>query len=369
VCAVVIDNGSGMCKAGFAGEEKPHSCFPAIVGIPKEEAVMCGKGYKQFYIGDDAQQARGILKIHYPLENGIVTNWDYMEEIWRHAYDKELQTRSEDHPLLMTEAPLNPRENRKKMLQIAFESFNVPGYYLSVQAVLSLYSIGRTTGFVFDSGDGVSHIVPIYEGYAIKNSIERMNLAGRELTNYFVKLLTERGIPIKSSSDREIARDMKEKMCYVSLDYEEDMKKPSASFKKEYQMDDGTFVSIENERFRCPEALFSPSLIGSELTGIHDTCFRSITNCSQDLRKEFYSNIVLSGGTTMFMNLGDRIRNELSKKVPTVNKIKVISNPDRKYSVWCGGSILASLSTFQQYWITKQQYLEMGPDVVEKMGF
>jgi len=358
-----------MCKVGFAGEDKPQACFPAIVGIPKDKAVMCGKGYKQFYIGEDAQTNRGILKIEYPLENGIVTNWDYMEKIWRHAYDKELQTRSEEHPLLMTEAPMNPFENRHRMCQIAFESLNVPGFYLSVQAVLSLYSTGRTTGLVFDSGDGVSHIVPIYEGYAISSAIKRMNLAGRELSRYFVKLLTERGMNIKSTADCEIVREIKEKMCYVSLDYAEDMKKPSMTFSKNYELPDGTFIAVENERFRCPEVLFQPTLIGSELQGIHDACFGSIVGCSQDLRRELYANVVLSGGTTLFPNLADRLRNEISKKVPAVNKIKVIANPDRKYSVWCGASILASLSTFQQYWITRQQYQEVGPAVINNLGF
>jgi len=222
---------------------------------------------------------------------------------------------------------------------------------------------------VLDSGDGVTHIVPIFEGYAITNSVARMNLAGREMTRYFVRLVTERGMNIKSSSDCEIAREMKEKVCFVSADYDEDIKKPSASFSKNYEMPDGTFMTVENERFKCPEALFKPHLIGSELPGIHAMCYKSILSCSQDLRKEFYANIVLSGGTTMFPGLADRLRSEISRYVPTVNKMKVVANPDRMYSVWCGASILASLSTFQQFWITRQQYQEIGPSVIDQIGF
>ena len=191
---LIIDNGSGYCKAGFSGEEGPRAVFPCIVGRPKVPGIMVGSEQKDYFVGTQAEEKRGILKLTYPIEHGVVDDWDDMEKIWDHTFTNELRVAPEEHNVMLTEAPLNPKVNREKMTQIMFDTFNVPGLYIAIQAVLSLYSAGKFTGIVCDSGDGVTHLVPIFDGYALPHSILRINLAGRDLTDYLKEILKERGL-------------------------------------------------------------------------------------------------------------------------------------------------------------------------------
>ncbi len=371
VKAMVIDNGSGMCKAGFSGEQQPRSVFPEVFGKPKNPGLLIGIGAKEFYIGEEAQQKRGVLKLEYPIESGIVKNWEQMQQIWCHTIYNELRVDPTEYGALLTEAPLNPKINREKMVQIFFETFKVPTFYVAIQAVLSLYAAGRTTGIVVDSGDGVTHTVPIFEGYSIPHAVMKILLAGRDLTSYLFKILTERGWNFSTTAEMEIVREIKEKMCFVVPDFAEAMTNSlkSTEYDRTYTLPDGQVMTIGNERFRCPEFLFTPSLEGREHEGIHTLTFKSIGKCDMDVRKDLYSNVILSGGTTMFEGLPERLEKELVKLAPPSMSINITAMPERKYSVWIGGSIISALSTFQSMWIKKEEYDEVGSGIVHRKCF
>lgn len=365
--AVVIDNGTGMIKAGIAGEDAPKVCFASCVGVPRHGQIIGADG-KNMYVGKDAIDRRGVLTLTYPVEHGVITNWDYMTKIWQYTYLNELRVDSTEQPVHLTEAPKNPKTNREQMMQIFFEEFSVPAFYVSIQAVLSLYSSGRTTGLVFDAGDGVTHLVPVYESYSLQHAIGRMDLAGRDLTNYLKDILTESGITLSSTAELEIVKDIKEKKCYVALDYDAEMKEFEKGDSKftEYEMPDGLIVKIGSQQIKCPEALFKPQLLGKDFGGVHQTSYSCVQKCDVDLRRALLQNIILSGGTTMFPGLSDRLTKEISQLAPSSVKVKVVAPNERKFTVWIGGSVLSSIATFQTMWITRQEFDENGAVIVHR---
>jgi actin beta/gamma 1 len=367
---IVLDNGSGLTKNGYAGEDRPRSVWPTIIGYPKYTSIMTDVEHytREYYIGEEALNLRGVLRLVYPVEHGMILDWQAMEKIWHFTFYNDLRVNPSEHPILLTEPPLNPRKNREKMAEIMFETFNVPAMYVSMQAVLSLYASGRTTGLVVDSGDGVTHIVPIYEGFALTHAINRVDLGGRDITEYLRRLLRQRGYSLVSSAEREIVRDIKEKLCYVALEPEKEMKlaEKVTEMQKEYVLPDGEKVVIGAERFLAPEVFFNPGVIGMEAAPIDESIVDSIRKCDVDLRRELYSNIVLSGGSTMFPGLKERLEKEIKELTPEEVDVKIIAPPERQYSVWMGGSILSSLKTFQKLWITNKEYKEQGSSVIHR---
>ncbi len=367
---IVVDNGTGITKNGYAGEDQPRSVFPTLIGYPKYTSIMTDVEHytREYYIGEEALQLRGVLRLSYPVGHGIVEDWGAMEKIWHYTFYTDLRLDPGDHPILLTEPPLNPRPNREKMCEIMFETFNVPALYIAMQAVLSLYASGRTTGLVTDSGTGVTHVVPIYEGFALTHAISRLDLAGRDITEYLMRLLRQRGYALTTSAEKEIVRDIKEKLCYVALDPEKELRLAErvSGMEKSYMLPDGETLTVGVERFLAPEVFFNPGAVGKETSPMDEVIVEAVSKCDIDLRRDLYANIVLSGGSTMFPGLKERLTKEIAEMIPENVEVKIIAPPERMYSVWIGGSILSSLKTFQKMWVTRKEYKDIGPTVVHR---
>ena len=359
-----------MVKSGFSGDDEPRAVFPNIVGRPIHPSVMVGAGKKDCYVGDEAQSKKDILTLKYPIEEGVVASWDDIEKVWHHTFYNELRIQPGEHAVLLTEPPLNPKENREKMTQMMFETFNTPSMYLAMQPVLALYASGRTTGTVVESGYGTTHSVPIYEGYALPHAALQMGYAGRDITDYLLKILIENDYSFPKNEERKIVTEVKEKLGYVAVDFDDEMKSANTSngIEKSYELPDGKVITLRNPLFRCAEALFKPGLIG-ENRGVHQITYSSIHKCDIDILKDLYNNIVLAGGTTMFPGIDARLARELHLLAPPSMKIHIVAPPERTYSVWIGGSILSSLTTFQEKWLTKNEFDEYGPEIVHRKCF
>lgn len=361
---IVIDNGTGFCKAGFSGEKQPKIIIPSLVGYPKYASGRVGVDKKQFFVGSEAEAIKGVLNINNPIENGVVNNWDDIEKIWKFIFTNGLKIDPVEYNIMLTETPMNPKENREKMTQIMFESFNVQGLYIANEPVLSLYSLGKYTGISTDFGTYISYFVPIFFGCPIPHAVYRLNLAGKDLTEYMAKLLDENGQRFNTTAEKEIIKEIKEKSCYIALDYEEELKNIREF---EYELPDGNKITLKEQRIKCPEILFKPNIIGKEESGIGKICNESIQKCNLDIRKDIYNNIVLSGGTSMLKGLSERFSKEIKNFALESMKgeVNVISSSERKFAVWTGGSILSKTGS-DSMWITKAEYEEYGDLIVHR---
>lgn len=314
------------------------------------------------YVGDEAQHMRSILNITYPIEHGIVTNWDDMETIWRYLFEKKLHVASDgDYPVLMIDTPYNPQSHREKMAQILFESFNVPAMRVIPSGILVTYACGRGRGIVLDIGDSQTTVTGLYEGFILPYAVERVDFGGRDLTNCLASFFGERGYSFTTSAQREFIREVKEKYCKVALDYEPEIEKPSTS--ETFELPDGKVVTIGNEGLKCPEILFQPSLIGLKHPGIHELIRNVLMKYEIDCRRDLACNIMVSGGTTMFPGIKERLAKEIKLLLPHL-RFQIVCPPERKYSAWIGGSIIASLSTFEKRWVRRKDYEEYGPTII-----
>lgn len=436
--AVVMDNGTGFTKLGFAGNDSPSWVFPTAIATrnlstggskpmaPAKPSFLSsgsgagaggsgsigggsGAGSKassihgnrdmadlDFYIGDYAlEAAKGpSYSLSYPIRHGQIENWDQMERFWETSIFKYLKCEPEDHYFLLTEPPLNPPENRENTAEIMFESFNCAGLYIAVQAVLALAAswtsskvVDRSlTGTVIDSGDGVTHVIPVAEGYVIGSAIKNIPIAGRDITSFIQTMLRERG---EADSSLRTAEQIKQKFCYVCPDIVKEFRKydnDPEMFAK-YVIDTVSHKKIEvdvgYERFLAPEIFFNPEICSSDfLTPLPVIVDQVIQASPIDVRKNLYKNIVLSGGSTMFKDFGRRLQRDLKTMVnerveaserlsgakSSGVQVQVISHKRQRNAVWFGGSLMAQTSEFKSYCHTKRDYDEYGPNIVRNFS-
>jgi len=400
--AVVIDNGTGYTKMGYAGNTEPQYIVPTVIstqdGKGYQKAATQKKGIEDldFFIGDEALAMSKTYDTFYPVRHGQVENWTHMEYFWEHCIFKYLRCEPEDHFFLLTEPPLNAPENREYTAEIMFETFNVPGLYIAVQAVLALAASWTSrnvkertlTGTVIDSGDGVTHVIPVAEGYVIGSSIKHIPLAGRDITAFVQQLMRDRNEPIPPAESLEVAKRVKEQYSYVCPDIVKEYTKydtEPAKWLKQYVGTNSVTkkpytVDVGYERFLGPEIFFNPEIFSSDfLTPLPKVVDDTIQTCPIDVRRGLYRNIVLSGGTTMFKDFSKRLARDIKRSVdyrikrteelsggkikPTPLDVNVVSHHMQRYAVWFGGSMLASTPEFYNVCHTKKQYDEIGPSI------
>jgi actin-related protein len=295
------------------------------------------------------------------MERGVIKDWDAMERFWEYCFYKVLKIDPSQHSVILTETALDSEDNRNKMMQIMFETFKVPAVYIGMQAVLSLYATGRTTGCVINSGEGITDIVPICENYINAQAIQKFELAGQDITKFLQKLMRQAGHTLITSKEKRILKEIKEKYCYITPDFQKEVKLVNdiSKIQKEHLAPDGEKIIITTERFTVTECLFTPSIMGKELPPLHEALYEAIIQSDVDYHKELFNNIILSGGNTLFPGMKERLTKELKKMVPESINVKIIAPEDRMITTWFGGSLIGNLPSFNELTNKRQQRNEI----------
>ena len=358
--AIVVDNGAGTIKGGLAGDYAPRCMFPTVVGKPKNEAIIVGGDNKYNYVGDEAIQKRGVLKISRPIEHGNITGSHDMIKIWHHCFYTELLAEISEQPLLITETANASPQNKLEMASILFETFNCPAVYFMPTPILSLYSIGKTTGLVLDSGYDVTSVMPIFEGYSIREAIKTENYGGKALVDSLMKVYEQR-ITILKGNDA-IGNSIKENEC--SVNDRQGKNRARSATASVFNLPDGQTLQLGSELTDIPEQIFNPIEGGYSTKSVQQLLLDSINECDEELRQEMADNTLVVGGNTLLAGYMERLNEEVNLLHPDGVRIETLQ--DRIYPTWVGGSIYASISTFHDTCITRDEYLKYGPSVVTR---
>ncbi|NXC17324.1 ACL7A protein, partial [Corythaeola cristata] len=362
--AVVIDIGTGHFRCGFAGDPWPAYIFSSPVGKPTQES---GSNQKETFVGRELQNRSVPLTFINPVRRGIVVDWNCVQDTLECIFQTKMKIQPENHAVLISVPPLCSLTDKEKYAEMMFEGLHMPAIHIAYQSQLSMYSYGKTSALVVESGHGASHVVPIYEGYVIRGITGRVDYAGLDVTRYLMRLLNE-SRNVFTEHQLNIVQDLKEGCCYTSLDLMQDLSLPAQRQQLDYQLPDGHLITVGKERFLCAEALFKPALLRSQQPGLLQLTLTCLKKCDADIRKTMVGNILLCGGSTMMEGFTNRFQMELARMCPNDNLITAVS-PQRKSSVWIGGSIPASLRSFQEFCVYRSEYEERGPSCIFKKCF
>ena len=367
----VIDNGSGYMKAGFSGEEAPKVMFPTMVGKTKVEGIYVGDEKKESIIGSEAEKKFGILNISYPIQGGTIVNWDEMERIWANTFYGELKISPEEHNLLLSESPFITRKDREKMLEMMFETFNCASTYLVAQSVLAAYSVGKSTGISIDCGHTSLNFAPIYEGFLQRHCVQHIPIAGKDINDILINLLIKNGQVIDSKMQKQSIIKAKESFCFLRHDNEDEIEKKKEEETKDWELPDKKKITISKERYQATEVIFDPKQFGYDYPNFQELFKKTVKSIDSDLREIMLANIIFNGGTTLIKGFKNRVTQEIEQAGQDYEfKKKVHTYPEAQFMAWIGGSILTSLTNFENLWITKAEYKEEGKaTIVHKKCF
>ncbi|TNV77683.1 hypothetical protein FGO68_gene2189 [Halteria grandinella] len=375
--ALVLDLGSFTIKSGFSGDDTPKCFTPTLFGIPKDPGQMIGMDQKDYYAGNDVRAKQHLLNVSEPIRQGVIVDFDMLEKLLEDVISNDLKYTFEGQKILLTEQPgQNTKEVRDKLAQMMFETYKAEAVYFGNQQVLSLYANAKSTGTVIDVGHGKTHIVPIYEGFAIPHSIISLPIGGETLTKaLYDSLKGKPQIDHTFTFDLEMSRTIKEAYCHNPLDFDNYLKQISDGLiptERNYKLP-GTHreISIKSESLIFPpERYFSPiSHNGKEFDGLHRLLTESILKCDSDIRLQLFRNIVLSGGGSMLEGFKERAKKEINAVCSSIVGPEIFSPADRKFSAWLGGSILSNITSFKQLWVTKEQWAQLGSAIIYRNCF
>jgi len=358
--AVIVDLGSGVIKAGFSGEDGPRSIFSNVVGTPKMPGLLVGMELRERYIGDEAINKLEIMNFSNPIRQGEITDWDKFENLMHHLLYNELKIVPEELSILITEPPLNPKETRAKLAETLFETFNIERIHIANSGMLGLYSYGKTSGLVLDSGYGLTSCVPVYEGFPLPHASLKIKLAGENISEVLLNMIgSQLGKGFKGIKGRLLADDIKEKLGYVAINAEEEEKHYYEDESKihDYKLPDGSSLKIGTELFKHSECLFRSET--DDVFSVSQIINEVIARCDDEIKMDIQENICLTGGTSLLRGFPERLRNELLQNMIN-NQFNLNYSQERQFSNWIGGSIVSSLNNFAYMWVSKQEYDEIG---------
>lgn len=419
VGALVFDIGSYSFRAGYAGEDTPKAEIPTHVGVVDEIETameMDGAALKtedqtpmpdgKEYLIDTVymKHARKGMELTSFLKDGMVENWDMFEKVMDYVYSRSIKSEASIHPLLMSEPAWCTKAKREKMTEIMFEKYNIPAFFLCKNSVLSAFANGRSTALILDSGATHTSAVPVYDGYVLTQGIVKSPLAGDFMTIECRKMMEELGVEVvppyliqskEAIADKQMPKWKKKENIDVTKSFHNYMVKDvlqdfAASVLQvsdtpydqnsvdsmpsvHYEFPNGYNQDFGWERFKACEGLFDPSVIkeaqGNSMLGVGHVVTTSVGMCDIDIRPSLYGGVIVVGGNSLIQGFTDRLNRDLSNKTPPSMRLKIIaaaSSAERRFSSWIGGSILASLGSFQQMWVSKQEYEEGGKSCVER---